>query len=216
MRETVTISAIQALAEADPVFVAASWFLPGSGMTGEEVFEATTNITGVLEVRVTKAGQETTFGRVRELILSAEKTKLPIMKIVDQYMAFYTPLVLVVGALVWALTHKIDRVIAIYIVACPVAFILATPTAIVASLSAAARLGVLIKQVSDIELAARINAFVFDKTGTVTTGKLAVSRMKPVEGAESADLLLVAAGAERYSNHPTAKAMATLAAGTCR
>ena len=186
--------------------------LPRDKSEGEEVFEATTNITGVLEVRVTKAGQETTFGRVRELILSAEKTKLPIMKIVDQYMAFYTPLVLVVGALVWALTHKIDRVIAIYIVACPVAFILATPTAIVASLSAAARLGVLIKQVSDIELAARINAFVFDKTGTVTTGKLAVSRMKPVESAESADLLLVAASAERYSNHPTAKAMATLAA----
>ncbi len=186
--------------------------LPRDKSEGDEVFEATTNITGVLEVRVTKAGQETTFGRVRELILAAEKTKLPIMKIVDQYMVFYTPLVLVMGALVWALTNDLNRVIAVYIVACPVAFILATPTAIVASLSAAARLGVLIKQVSDIELAARINAFVFDKTGTVTTGKLAVSRMKPVEGSESADLLLAAASAERYSNHPTAKAMATLAA----
>jgi len=185
--------------------------LPRDKSEGDEVFEATTNITGVLEVRVTKAGQETTFGRVRELILAAEKTKLPIMKIVDQYMVFYTPLVLVMGALVWALTYKIDRVITIYIVACPVAFILATPTAIVASLSAAARLGVLIKQVSDIELAARINAFVFDKTGTVTTGELAVSRMKPVEGAESADLLLTGASAERYSNHPTARAMAKLA-----
>ncbi len=185
--------------------------LPRDKSEGDEVFEATTNITGVLEVRVTKAGQETTFGRVRELILAAEKTKLPIMKIVDQYMVFYTPLVLVMGALVWALTNDLNRVIAVYIVACPVAFILATPTAIVASLSAAARLGVLIKQVSDIELAARINAFVFDKTGTVTTGKLAVSRMKPVEGSESADLLLAAASAERYSNHPTAKAMATLA-----
>ena len=186
--------------------------LPRDKGEGDEVFEATTNITGVLEVRVTKAGQETTFGRVRELILAAEKTKLPIMKIVDQYMGFYTPLVLVLGALVWALTHQIDRVIAIYIVACPVAFILATPTAIVASLSAAARLGVLIKQVSDIEVAARINAFVFDKTGTVTTGKLAVSRMKPVkDGVESADLLLIAASAERYSNHPAAKAMVTLA-----
>ncbi|MDP7011322.1 MAG: cation-translocating P-type ATPase [Verrucomicrobiota bacterium] len=185
--------------------------LPRDKSEGDEVFEATTNITGVLEVRVTKAGGETTFGRVRELILAAEKTKLPIMKIVDQYMVFYTPLVLVMGALVWALTHDITRVIAIYIVACPVAFILATPTAIVASLSAAARLGVLIKQVSDIELAARINAFVFDKTGTVTTGRLAVSRMKPVEDAESADLLLIAASAERYSNHPTAKAMVTLA-----
>ncbi|MBR89949.1 MAG: hypothetical protein CMO66_01565 [Verrucomicrobiales bacterium] len=184
--------------------------LPRDKAAGDEVYEATTNITGVLEVRVTKAGQETTFGRVRELIIDAQKTKLPIMKIVDQYMGFYTPLVLVMGALVWALTHDINRVIAIYIVACPVAFILATPTAIVASLSAAARLGVLIKQVSDIELAARINAFVFDKTGTVTTGKLAVSRMKAVDGTD-AELLLAAASAERYSNHPTAKAMAVLA-----
>jgi len=185
--------------------------LPRDKSKGDEVFEATTNITGVLEVRVDKAGQETTFGRVRELILAAEKTKLPIQKIVDQYMGFYTPLVLVMGALVWALTHQIDRVIAIYIVACPVAFILATPTAIVASLSAAARLGVLIKQVSDIEVAARINAFVFDKTGTITTGELAVSRMKPVEGIDSAELLFAAASAERYSNHPTAKALAALA-----
>jgi hypothetical protein len=92
------------------------------------------------------------------------------MRIVDQYMGFYTPLVLVIGALVWTFTQDLSRVIAVFIVACPCAFILATPTAMVAALSAAARLGILIKNVANIELAARINAFVFDKTGTLTSG----------------------------------------------
>ncbi|HEU0009730.1 MAG TPA: cation-translocating P-type ATPase [Verrucomicrobiae bacterium] len=185
--------------------------LPVDKKPGDEVFAGTQNLTGVLEVKVTRAGQDTTLGRVRELILAAEKTRLPIMRIVDQYMGFYTPLVLVIGALVWAFTKDLSRVIAVFIVSCPCAFILATPTAMVAALSAAARLGILIKNVADIELAARINAFIFDKTGTLTTGKLAVSRLAPAEGTTPAELLRVAASAEKYSNHPTAKALAQIA-----
>jgi Cd2+/Zn2+-exporting ATPase len=168
-------------------------------------------LTGVLEIKVSRAGTDTTLGRVRELILAAEKTKLPIMKIVDQYMGFYTPLVLVIGALVWAFTRDLNRVIAVFVVSCPCAFILATPTAMVAALSAAARLGILIKNVADIELAAKINAFVFDKTGTLTTGQLAVSRLAPIGDIKPAELLLLGASAEKYSNHPTAKALAQLA-----
>src|SRR2546428_7892087 len=129
--------------------------LPVDKKPGDEVFAGTQNLTGVLEVRVSRAGTDTTLGRVRELILAAEKTKLPIMKIVDQYMGFYTPLVLVIGALVWAFTRDLNRVIAVFVVSCPCAFILATPTAMVAALSAAARLGILIKNVADIELAAK-------------------------------------------------------------
>jgi len=185
--------------------------LPADKKPGDEVFAGTQNLTGVLEIRVTRAGRDTTLGRVRELILAAEKTKLPIMKIVDQYMGFYTPLVLVIGALVWAFTRDLNRVISVLIVSCPTAFILATPTAMVAALSAAARLGILIKNVADIELAARINAFIFDKTGTLTTGKLAVSRLAPLNSVKPAELLRVGAAAERYSNHPTAKALVQLA-----
>jgi Cd2+/Zn2+-exporting ATPase len=185
--------------------------LPVDKKPGDEVFAGTQNLTGVLEIRVTRAGRDTTLGRVRELILAAEKTKLPIMKIVDQYMGFYTPLVLVIGALVWAFTRDLNRVISVLIVSCPTAFILATPTAMVAALSAAARLGILIKNVADIELAARINAFIFDKTGTLTTGKLAVSRLAPLNGVKPAELLRAGAAAERYSNHPTAKALVQLA-----
>ena len=154
--------------------------LPVDKKSGDEVFAGTVNLTGVLDIRVTRAGQDTTLGRVRELILAAEKTKLPIVRIMDEYMGFYTPLVLVIGGLVWAFTHDLSRVVSAFIVSCPCAFVLATPTAIVAALSAAARLGILIKNVADIELAARINAFVFDKTGTLTTGKLAVSRLAPL------------------------------------
>jgi len=185
--------------------------LPVDKKTGDEVFAGTQNLTGVLEVKVSRAGTDTTLGRVRELIIAAEKTKLPIQTIVDQYMGFYTPLVLVIGALVWAFTHDLNRVIAVFVVSCPCAFILATPTAMVAALSAAARLGILIKNVADIEAAAKINAFIFDKTGTLTTGQLAVSRLAPLGETKPAELLLLAASAEKYSNHPTAKALALLA-----
>lgn len=185
--------------------------LPVDKKPGDEVFAGTQNLTGVLEVKVSRAGTDTTLGRVRELILAAEKTKLPIMKIVDQYMSFYTPLVLVIAALVWAFTRSLENVISVIIFSCPCAFILATPTAMVAALSAAARLGILIKNVADIELAAKINAFVFDKTGTLTTGELAVSRLAPLGDTKPAELLRIAASAEKYSNHPTAKALAALA-----
>jgi len=185
--------------------------LPVDKNPGDEVFAGTVNLTGVLDIRVTRAGQDTTLGRVRDLILAAEKTKMPIVRIMDEYMGFYTPLVLVIGALVWAFTHDLSRVVSAFIVSCPCAFVLATPTAIVAALSAAARLGILIKNVADIELAARINAFVFDKTGTLTTGKLAVSRLAPMGQVTPAELLRVAASAERFSNHPAAKALVQLA-----
>jgi len=185
--------------------------LPVDKSEDDQVFAGTQNLTGVLEVRVTRAGHDTTLGRVRELILAAEKTKLPLMRIVDQYMVYYTPLVLVIGALVWAFTHSLDRMIAVLVIACPCAFILASPTAMVAALSAAARLGILVKNVADLELAARINAFIFDKTGTLTTGRLAVSRLAPLGTLKPAELLRLAASAEKYSTHPTARAITQLA-----
>src|SRR4051812_31825736 len=103
--------------------------LPVDKKSGDDVFAGTQNLTGVLEIKVSRAGTDTTLGKVRELILAAEKTKLPIMRIVDQYMGFYTPLVLLIAALVWAFTQDLQRVIAVCVVACPCAFILATPTA---------------------------------------------------------------------------------------
>ena len=185
--------------------------LPVDKGVGDQVFAGTINLTGALEIRVTKAGHDTTLGKVRDLILAAERTKLPFMRIVDQYIGYYTPLVLVIAALVWGFTGDITRVITVLIGACPCAFILATPSAMVAALSAAARLGILVKNIADLEAAARINACVFDKTGTLTTGKLVVSRLNPVGEVTPAELLHAAASAERLSNHPTAKALVQLA-----
>ncbi len=185
--------------------------LPVDRKPGDEVFAGTINLTGVLEIRVTRVGHDTTLGRVRDLILAAEKTKLPIMRLMDQYMGYYTPLVLCIGGLVWTFTYDLSRVVSVFIVSCPCAFVLASPTAMVAALSAAARLGILIKNVVDLELASRIHAFIFDKTGTLTTGKLAVRRLVPLGTTTPADLLAAAASAEQFSNHPAAKALAQLA-----
>ena len=184
--------------------------LPVDKVVGDPVFAGTINLNGALEVKVTKAGQDTTIGRVRDLILAAEKTKLPFMRIIDQYMGYYTPLVLVIAALVWAFTQDLNRVIAVLVVACPCAFILATPTAMVAALSAAARLGILVKNIADLEAAARITAFVFDKTGTLTSGKLVVSRLNPLGGMAPAELLRLASSVETFSSHPTARALVQL------
>lgn len=185
--------------------------LPVDRTVGDEVFAGSSNLTGVLEVRVTRAGEDTTLGKVRELILAAEQTRLPISRMIDQYVGYYTPLVLVLAALVWAFTHDLNRVIATLVVSCPCAFVLATPTAMVAALAAASRLGILVKNVADLELAGRITAFVFDKTGTVTTGRLTVSRLQPTGGPSPAELLLLAASAEKFSTHPTARALQLLA-----
>ena len=185
--------------------------LPVDKGAGDEVFAGSTNLTGVLEIRVTRAGEETTLGRVRELILAAEQTRLPISRLIDQYVGYYTPLVLVLGALVWAFTHDLNRVIATLVVSCPCAFVLATPTAMVAALAAASRLGILVKNVADFELAGRLNAFVFDKTGTLTTGRLGVCRLQPIGGFTPAELLRFAAGAEQFSTHPAARALGQLA-----
>jgi Cd2+/Zn2+-exporting ATPase len=97
------------------------------------------------------------------------------------------------------------------VVACPCALVLAVPTAVVAALSCAARLGIYIKDVSSIEMARDINAFVFDKTGTLTTGQLSVTRLMPALGVDGADLLAAAASAEQLSKHPVARAVLAVA-----
>lgn len=185
--------------------------LPAEKGAGDDVFAGTQNLTGAVVVEVTRAGEDTTIGRVRELILAAERTRLPITRMIDRYVGYYTPLVLAIAAFVWFFTDDWTRVVAVLVVSCPCAIILATPTAMVAALSAAARLGILIKDVADLEAVARVDAVVFDKTGTLTTGRLGVARLAPVAGGAPAPLLETAAGAERFSNHPAAKAIVQLA-----
>jgi len=185
--------------------------LPVDKVPGMQVFAGTTNLTGVLDITVTKAGKDTTLGKVQSLIIQAEQTKIPIMRIIDRYINWYMPTILMIAAIVLFFTRNIDHPITILIISCPCALILATPTAMVAALSASARLGVLIKNVADLELAARCTAIVFDKTGTLTTGRLYVTKLTPAENIEPAELLTVAASAERMSKHPAARALQEVA-----
>ena len=191
--------------------------VPADKALGDEVYGSTINVTGVLDISVTKAGADTLLGRVKDLILQAEQTRTPIMRLIDQYAAWYTPTVLMIVGVVLFFALKNDpdtafnRAIAMIVIACPSALILATPTAMVAGLSAAARLGVLIKSVATLEAARDLSAIVFDKTGTLTTGILAVTRLAPSDGVEPADLLAVAAAAEQNSRHPVARAVTEMA-----
>ena len=186
--------------------------LPIDKMENDEVYAGTQNLSGSLDVRITKLGADTTLGKVQDMILSAEKSKTPIVRLIDKYAGFYTPTILMLAIVTWWLSgFDMNRVITLLVISCPCAVVLATPTATVAAVAAAARLGILVKNVSHLELAAKIKAFVFDKTGTLTEGQLAVAKLGPVDGVEPAQLLMAAASVEVHSNHPTALAIQKLA-----
>lgn len=180
---------------------------------GHQVFAGTQNLTGGIEIKVTKVGEDTTLGKVKDMILAAESSRSPIVRIIDNYAGYYTPTVLMMAGVTWWFSNgDINRVITLMVISCPCAIVLATPTAVVAAVAAAARLGILIKNVSHLELAAKIRSFVFDKTGTLTDGLLSVVKLNPIDGVSAAELLKVAASAEQQSNHPTAIALQKLAA----
>ncbi|MBN1918929.1 MAG: cation-translocating P-type ATPase [Verrucomicrobia bacterium] len=185
--------------------------LPVEKQTGDQVFAGTINESGTLEVEVTRAGRDTTLGRVRHMILQAEVSKLPIMRLIDRYASYYTPFMLMLAVIVYFFTREPRLSIGLLVLACPCALVLANPTAMVAALSSAARLGILVKNVSTFETAADLNAFVFDKTGTLTTGSLSVVRLTPAPGVDVETMLTAAAGVEQYSKHPAARAVIAVA-----
>lgn len=185
--------------------------IPADKAKDEEVFAGTTNLTSVLKVRVSRAGEDTVLGKVRTLIMKAQGTKLPIMRLIDRYAGWYTPLVVMIAGTMFFFTRDPSRGITALVVSCPTAIILAMPTAMVAALAAAARLGVLIKNVGDLEIAGDVGAIAFDKTGTLTTGVLAVKRLLPAEGVSPEELLTISAALEKHSNHPVARAIMKVA-----
>jgi len=185
--------------------------LPVDKVPGMQVFAGTTNLTGALDIAVTKAGKDTTLGKVQSLIIQAEQTKIPIMRIIDRYIKWYTPTILMIAGIVLFFTRDISRAITILVISCPCALILATPTAMVAAISASARLGILIKNVADLEIAGKMTAMIFDKTGTLTTGRLYVTKLTPAQNVEPAELLTLTASAEQMSKHPAARALQEVA-----
>ncbi len=185
--------------------------MPVDKVAGDDVYAGTMNLTGLVELKVTRLGEDTTLGKVKSMIMQAENSRTPIVRIIDRYAGYYTPTILMLAGITWWFTGDISKVITLLVIACPGAIMLASPTAIVAAVAAAARLGIFIKDVSHLELAARIRSFVFDKTGTLTDGLLSVVKLVPFGEVSPAEMLKLAASAEANSNHPTAMALVKLA-----
>ena len=181
--------------------------LPVEKQVGDLVYAGTLNEVGALEVRATRVGRETTLGQIRRMVAEAQQQKAPIERILNRYAKFYTPAALLLGALVWWISGDILRAITILIVFCPCVMVLATPTALVASIGNAALRGSLVKKGATIEALAKVTAVAFDKTGTLTFGKPKLTTIGPLAQMSETELLGLAASAEKLSEHPLGRAV---------
>jgi Zn2+/Cd2+-exporting ATPase len=179
---------------------------------GMRLFAGSVNLTGLLEVTVTGVGEKTALGRVLELLRSAEQSKTPAVRLLEQYAGYYVPIILMVAAVVLFVTRDMSRAVAVLVVACPGAFLLAGPTAMIAALAAASRLGILIKNTKFLEVLADVDTVVLDKTGTVTLGHLEVVASRPYGEATKEELLRAAAFCAAGSRHPVSRAVVRAAA----
>src|SRR5215470_12097842 len=178
--------------------------LPRDKQPGEEVFSGTVNGNGLLHVRDTRAGEDTTLARVVALVKEAKHRPAPVERAADRYAKYFLPALLLSAALTFYFTGNWLRTVAVLIVACPCALILATPTAMVAAIGGLARRGILVRSGSILELAAKVDTVVFDKTGTVTEGRFEILKIIGLDRDEDA-LLSLAAAAERASDHMLAR-----------
>jgi Cd2+/Zn2+-exporting ATPase len=125
-------------------------------------------MSGVLEIEATRVGEDTTLGKVIKLVAEAELHKPRAIRLIDRYARWFTPAILACAGIAWGLSGEVSRGIAVLIVGCPCALILAAPTAVVATLGRAARAGILVKGGQYLEEVGRGEVFLFDKTGTLT------------------------------------------------
>lgn len=189
--------------------------VPKRKMAGDPVYAGTINVGGVLRVRVTATAADNTIARVVRLVEEAQESKSPTERFIDRFSTIYTPVVLVVGALVatvpplmfggsWG--EWIYKGLAILLIGCPCALVISTPAAIAAGLSAGARRGLLMKGGAVLETLGKITAVAIDKTGTLTSGKPVVTDI--VAGARTqAEVLALSAALETGSSHPLALAI---------
>ncbi|MFN8473854.1 MAG: cation-translocating P-type ATPase [Anaerolineae bacterium] len=173
---------------------------------GASVFAATIARLGSVRIRATHIGPDTTFGRVIKLVEEAEAHKADIQRIGDKFSAYYLPVVASIATLTFLVRRDPLATTAVLVVACSCSFALATPIAMLASIGAGAKRGLLIKGGKYLELLARADVLLVDKTGTLTLGRPQITNVVPLNGLSENDLLTLAASAERYSEHPLAEA----------
>ena len=191
--------------------------MPEDKSEGSSVFAGTVSHDGYLEIRAEGVGADTTLAHIIQRVEQAQEAKAPIQRFIERFAQWYTPAIIVLTILTYALTGNIELALTLLVVACPGALVISTPISVIAGIGQAARQGVLIKGGEHLETAARIRAVAFDKTGTLTVGRPAVTSivplaaLQPVPGIEQDDrkqqLLRWAAVAEGGSEHPLARAI---------
>jgi Cu+-exporting ATPase len=192
--------------------------LPVPKAAGDPVTGGAINGTGLIEIRATAVGEDSTLSRIIRLVESAQAGKAPVQRLVDRISAIFVPTVIGIATLTfaaWYLTGgsfetALIAAVSVLVIACPCALGLATPTAIMTGTGAAARAGILIKDVESLERAHRVNAVIFDKTGTLTEGRPKVVDLHTLEG-EEPELIRLAASTQKGSEHPLAHALLELA-----
>lgn len=181
--------------------------VPVEKQKGDTVFAGTLNEIGAIEVRATRVGTETTLGQIRRLVADAQEEKAPVERVLDRYAKLYTPAAIILGLLLWWWTGNVLQAITMLIVFCPCVIVLATPTALVASIGNAALRGSLVKKGAAVETLAHVDTVIFDKTGTLTLGELRLAAAVPFDDVLETSLIGYAASAEKFSEHPVGRAI---------
>ena len=187
--------------------------VPVEKQAGDTVFAGTLNENGAIEVLATRVGTETTLGQIRRLVADAQEEKAPVERVLDRYAKLYTPAAIILGLLLWWWSGNVLQAITMLIVFCPCVIVLATPTALVASIGNAALRGSLVKKGAAVETLAHVDTVIFDKTGTLTSGELQLADVVPFDDVLETSLLGYAASAEKFSEHPVGRAIVRAAAG---
>ena len=181
--------------------------IPVDKSAGDDVCAGTANLDGFIKISAQKIGEDSTIGKVINLVKSAEQTKVESARIVDKYAAWFTPFILFVALVTFLLTNEIERAITVLIVGCPCSFLLAGPVTSVAAIGRAAKAGILVKGGKYLERVATAKGVFFDKTGTLTAGTPKVVEVIETTGYDPKRIIELAASVEFGSSHPLAAAI---------
>ena len=191
--------------------------IPVDKQARDRVIGATIVVNGTFTMRAERVGRETLLAQIVRMVAEAQRTRAPIQRLADRVAEYFVPAVVVsaiatfVAWSIWGpdprLAHGLVNAVAVLIIACPCALGLATPMAIMVGAGQGAKAGVLIKNAEALELLARVDTLVLDKTGTLTEGRPQVTSIEPAAGSTDVDVLRIAAAVERGSEHPLAAAI---------
>ncbi|MGX8701634.1 MULTISPECIES: heavy metal translocating P-type ATPase [Acutalibacteraceae] len=180
--------------------------VPIHKVVGDQVYAGTILDSGILQMRATRVGEDTTFSKIIALVEEAQDAKSPVERFIDRFAKWYTPAVVVIAALVLLITRNLDTAITVLVLACPGALVIGAPVANVAGIGRGAKDSVLLKGGDSVTTFAKVDTFLFDKTGTLTTGHPDVTNVysytEDIPGA-----MKLAAALESTSDHPLAKAI---------